>query len=115
MKKRLNLDTIGVKSMAKFHLLFIAFMSIGTLPALAQDSHRDYQRGWYVGLGGGTSFGQATFRSITERQTHVGFQAGVFGGYQFSRLFSLEALATMGRQKQTSLDCDLTHSFEKVR
>jgi len=106
MKKRLNLDTIGVKSMAKFHLLFIAFMSIGTLPALAQDSHRDYQRGWYVGLGGGTSFGQATFRSITERQTHVGIQAGVFGGYQFSRLFSLEALATMGRQKQTSLDCD---------
>ena len=24
MKKRLNLNTIGVKSMAKFHLLFIA-------------------------------------------------------------------------------------------
>ena len=63
MKKRLNLNTIGVKSMAKFHLLFIAFMSIGTLPALAQDSFRDYQRGWYVGLGGGTSFGQATFRN----------------------------------------------------
>ena len=61
---------------------------------------------WYAGLSGGTSFGQATFRSITESKTHVGAQFGVFGGYQFSRLLSVEALATMGGQKQTSLDCD---------
>ena len=61
---------------------------------------------WYAGLGGGTSFGQATFRSITESKTHWGAQFGVFGGYQFSRLLSVEALATMGGQKQTSLDCD---------
>jgi hypothetical protein len=41
-----------IKQKSIILLLFIAFMSIGTLPALAQDSHRDYQRGWYVGLGG---------------------------------------------------------------
>ena len=88
-------------------LLLMAFMAAGVQTAVAQNSDsRDYNRGWYAGLSGGTSFGQATFRSITESKTHVGAQFGVFGGYQFSRLFSVEALATMGWQKQTSLDCD---------
>ena len=88
-------------------LMLLAMLAAGVQTASAQDSsQRDYKRGWYAGLGGGTSFGQATFRSITESKTHVGAQFGVFGGYQFSRLFSVEALATMGGQKQTSLDCD---------
>ena len=88
-------------------LLLMAFMAAGVQTAVAQNSDsRDYNRGWYAGLSGGTSFGQATFRSITESKTHWGAQFGVFGGYQLSRLLSVEALATMGWQKQTSLDCD---------
>lgn len=88
-------------------LMLLAMLAAGVQTASAQDSsQRDYKRGWYAGLGGGTSFGQATFRSITESKTHVGAQFGVFGGYQFSRLLSVEALATMGWQKQMSLDCD---------
>ena len=88
-------------------LMLLAMLAAGVQTASAQDSsQRDYKRGWYAGLGGGTSFGQATFRSITESKTHWGAQFGVFGGYQFSRLLSVEALATMGGQKQTSLDCD---------
>ena len=87
-------------------LMLLAMLAAGVHTASAQDSsQRDYKRGWYAGLDGGTSFGQATFRSITESKTHVGAQFGVFGGYQFSRLLSVEALATMGWQKQTSLDC----------
>ena len=87
-------------------LLLMAFMAAGVQTAFAQSSDsRDYERGWYAGLSGGTSFGQATFRSITESKTHWGAQFGVFGGYQLSRLFSVEALATMGGQKQTALDC----------
>ena len=88
-------------------LMLLAMLAAGVQTASAQDSsQRDYKRGWYAGLHGGTSFGQATFRSITESKTNVGAQFGVFGGYQLSRLFSVEALATMGGQKQTSLDCD---------
>ena len=87
-------------------LLLMAFMAAGVQTAFAQADSRDYERGWYAGLSGGTSFGQATFRSITESKTHWGAQFGVFGGYQLSRLLSVEALATMGWQKQTSLDCD---------
>jgi outer membrane protein OmpA-like peptidoglycan-associated protein len=87
-------------------LMLLAMLAAGVQTAFAQSDSRDYERGWYAGLSGGTSFGQATFRSITESKTHVGAQFGVFGGYQFSRLLSVEALATMGGQKQTSLDCD---------
>lgn len=88
-------------------LMLLAMLAAGVQTAVAQSSDsRDYERGWYAGLSGGTSFGQATFRSITESKTNVGAQFGVFGGHQFSRLFSVEALATMGSQKQTSLDCD---------
>ena len=87
--------------------MLLAMLAAGVQSAVAQSSDsRDYERGWYAGLSGGTSFGQATFRSITESKTHWGAQFGVFGGYQLSRLFSVEALATMGGQKQTSLDCD---------
>ena len=87
-------------------LMLLAMLVTGVQTTFAQTDSRDYERGWYAGLSGGTSFGQATFRSITESKTNVGAQFGVFGGYQFSRLLSVEALATMGGQKQTSLDCD---------
>ena len=54
-------------------LLLMAFMAAGVQTAVAQNSDsRDYNRGWYAGLSGGTSFGQATFRSITESKTHWG-------------------------------------------
>lgn len=87
-------------------LLLVAMMTAGVQTAFAQSDSRDYNSGWYAGLSGGTSFGQGTFRSITESKTHVGAQFGVFGGYQFSRLFSVEVLASLGSQKQTSLECD---------
>ena len=86
-------------------LLLMSFMAAGVPSAFAQTGSRDYERGWYAGLSGGTSFGQATFRSITESKTHVGAQVGIFGGYQLSCLLSVEALATLGSQKLTSLDC----------
>ena len=60
---------------------------------------------WYVGVQGGTSFGQGTFRSITEHDIHWGAQGGLFGGYRFSRLLSLEFGAQYGGQSQCALDC----------
>lgn len=60
---------------------------------------------WYAGGGLGTSFGQCTFRSITEQGAHWGFQGGVFGGYRFNRLLSVEAGFQLGGQKQYALDC----------
>ena len=60
---------------------------------------------WYVGVLGGTSFGQCTFRSITEYNVHWGAQGGVFGGYRINRLLSVEAGLQLGTQAQGALDC----------
>ena len=60
---------------------------------------------WYAGAMGGTSFGQGTFRSITEHQVHWGLQGGLFGGYHFNRLLSLEGGFQYGGQNQYALDC----------
>ena len=60
---------------------------------------------WYIGVQGGTSFGQGTFRSITEHQTHWGLQGGLFGGYRLNRFLSLEAGLQLGGQDQFALDC----------
>ena len=63
------------------------------------------ERPWYLGVQGGTSFGQSTFSSITERQVHFGIQGGLFGGYRLNRVLSLEIGAQYGAQSQTALDC----------
>lgn len=63
------------------------------------------ERPWYLGVQGGTSLGQGTFRSITEHEFLPGLQGGVFGGYRLNRLFSLEAGFQYGAQTQKALDC----------
>ena len=60
---------------------------------------------WYIGVQGGTAFGQGTFRSITEHQIHWGAQGGVFAGVGLSRLLSLELGVQTGAQNQFALDC----------
>ena len=81
------------------------FLSLVALLGLAWGA-RGQENPWYVGLGGGTSFGQATFSSITEEGVrNWGTQGGLFGGYKFSRLISLEAGFQYGQQKQFNLDC----------
>lgn len=60
---------------------------------------------WFISAGAGTSFGQCTFRSITEYGAHWGAQGSIFGGYRFSRLFSVEAGLQFGGQIQSALDC----------
>ena len=60
---------------------------------------------WYIGVQGGTAFGQGTFRSITENQIHWGAQGGVFAGVGLNHLLSLELGVQTGAQSQFALDC----------
>ncbi len=69
--------------------------------AVAADQHP-----WYVSVQGGTSFGQCTFWSVTEKGIrNWGLQGGLTGGYKFSRLFSLELGFQYGGQSQYNLEC----------
>ena len=84
-------------------LLFATLLIAGTTGIVKAD---DIENGpWYVGAGVGTSFGQCTFRSITEHSAKFGVQGGLFGGYRLNQLISFEAGLQLGRQNQTALDC----------
>lgn len=60
---------------------------------------------WYIGLRGGLPFGVSTFCSFGEDKTRPGFSAGVYGGYRFSSLLSLEAQAVWGSMRLSAHDC----------
>ena len=66
----------------------------------------DYMGRWFFGIEGGTTFGQCTFRSITDDKNNIGGSAGIFGGYGFNSIFALECAATFGSTKLTAQDCD---------
>ncbi|MBO7568540.1 MAG: outer membrane beta-barrel protein, partial [Bacteroidales bacterium] len=81
-------------------------MSIISYNSVAQTAGDDTPGRWFFGIEGGTTFGQCTFRSITDNKTNIGGSAGVFGGYGFNSIFALEGAATFGSTKLTAQDCD---------
>ena len=84
----------------------LAGLSLGVHAQEKSSALQPAEHPWYVGIGGGTSFGQCTFYSITENGIrNWGLQGGLFGGYKFNRLISLEAGFQMGGQSQFNLDC----------
>ena len=54
------------------------------------------QHGWYVGIEGGMPFGFSTFSSFGHDKTHLGWAAGLYGGYRFNSIFSAELSAKYG-------------------
>ena len=66
---------------------------------------------WYMGIDGGVPFGYSTFRSFGADKTRPGFDAGVFGGYRFSPLLSLEVSARMGKLGMSATDCCILSGY----
>ena len=99
--------TISPFSRIGRRLLFAGLLMSGAASNMAAQEQTDAFENspWYIGTGAGTSFGQCTFRSITEHNTKPGIQGGLFGGYRLNQLISFEAGLQLGRQTQTALDC----------
>ena len=85
-------------------VLVVSLLCGWTLGSWAQ-AHSPADASWYLGVGGGTSFGQCTFRSISEHQTLWGAQGSIFAGYRFNHIFSVESGLQYGAQRQSALDC----------
>ena len=62
-------------------------------------------QGWYVGIEGGMPFGFSTFSSFGHDKTHLGWAAGVYGGYRFGSIFSAELSAKYGEMNLSAQDC----------
>ena len=89
--------------------LFLA-LSMAVLPLIpttAQESTPTSatSRGWYVGAEGGVPFGFGSFSSFGHDKTHIGYNAGVFGGYRFNPVISAELSAKWGQTNLSAHDC----------
>ena len=60
---------------------------------------------WYVGVGGGVSFGRATFCSMAMDKTRPGYNIGVLGGYRINKVFSAELSLDYTRMTLRTYDC----------
>ena len=68
-------------------------------------------QGWYVGIEGGMPFGFSTFSSFGHDKTHLGWAAGVYGGYRFNSVFSAELSAKYGEMNLSAQDCCVERNY----
>ena len=67
--------------------------------------------GWYVGIEGGMPFGFSTFSSFGHDKTHLGWAAGLYGGYHFNSIFSAELSAKYGEMNLSAQDCCVERNY----
>ena len=67
--------------------------------------------GWYVGIEGGMPFGFSTFSSFGHDKTHLGWAAGLYGGYRFNSIFSTELSAKYGEMNLSAQDCCVERNY----
>ena len=91
------------------HRLLVAMLAF-ILPfafakAEVKEDGKTRWQGWYVGVEGGMPFGFSTFSSFGHDKTHLGWAAGVYGGYRFGSVFSAELSAKYGEMSLSAQDC----------
>lgn len=60
---------------------------------------------WYVGIRGGVPFAVSAYTAFAGDKTRAGWSAGIYGGYRFSPVLSLELQAAWGHANLASRSC----------
>ena len=79
--------------------------------AEAKEDGMNSSQGWYVGIEGGMPFGFSTFSSFGHDKTHLGWAAGLYGGYRFNSIFSAELSAKYGEMNLSAQDCCVERNY----
>lgn len=79
--------------------------------AEAKEDGKTISQGWYVGIEGGMPFGFSTFSSFGHDKTHLGWAAGLYGGYRFNPIFSAELSAKYGEVNMSAQDCCVERNY----
>lgn len=79
--------------------------------AEAKEDGNTISQGWYVGVEGGMPFGFSTFSSFGHDKTHLGWVAGLYGGYRFNSIFSAELSAKYGEMNLSAQDCCVERNY----
>lgn len=79
--------------------------------AEVKEDGKTISQGWYVGIEGGMPFGFSTFSSFGHDKTHLGWAAGLYGGYRFNSIFSTELSAKYGEVNMSAQDCCVERNY----
>ena len=74
-------------------------------PAVTSQETPDRSAVWYIGINGGVPFGVSAYSSFGQDKTRAGWSAGVYGGYRFNPVLSLEVQAAWGQTNLASRGC----------
>lgn len=85
--------------------VLVSILSFSFAKAEASDSNLPDSKGWYLGVDGGLPFGLSTFSSFGHDKTHLGWAAGIYGGYRFNPIFSAELSARYGEVNLSAQGC----------
>ncbi len=89
--------------------LLAALFATATLPTKAQEQvdtrPTATRKGWFMGVQGAMPFSISTFSSFGADKTHFGYSAGLYGGYRFNPVLSLEATAKCGEINLSAKNC----------
>lgn len=91
--------------------VLVSILSFSFVKAEASDSNLPDSKGWYLGVDGGLPFGLSTFSSFGHDKTHLGWAAGIYGGYRFNPIFSAELSARYGEVNLSAQDCCVERNY----
>lgn len=95
-------------------MLIAIIASVFPLSTMKAEEGKDVlipSQGWYVGVEGGMPFGFSTFSSFGHDKTHLGWAAGLYGGYRFNSIFSAELSAKYGEMNLSAQDCCVERNY----
>ena len=98
----------------RIRLLIAILASVFPLSTMKAEEGKDVlipSQGWYVGVEGGMPFGFSTFSSFGYDNTHLGWAAGLYGGYRFNSIFSAELSAKYGEMNLSAQDCCVERNY----
>ena len=98
----------------RIRLLIAILASVLPLSTMKAEEGKDVlipSQGWYVGVEGGMPFGFSTFSSFGHDKTHLGWAAGIYGGYRFNSIFSAELSAKYGEMNLSAQDCCVERNY----
>ncbi len=98
----------------RIRLLIAILASVLPLSTMKAEEGKDVlipSQGWYVGIEGGMPFGFSAFSSFGHDKTHLGWAAGLYGGYRFNSIFSAELSAKYGEMNLSAQDCCVERNY----
>lgn len=98
----------------RIRFLIAILASVLPLSTMKAEEGKDVlapSQGWYVGIEGGMPFGFSTFSSFGHDKTHLGWAAGLYGGYRFNSIFSAELSAKYGEMNLSAQDCCVERKY----